>query len=151
MNLYEQIKASMPYGENFLFVDTFTHLDEEGAEGTYTFREDEFFYSDHFPDFPITPGVILIECMAQIGLIGLGFFLTEMYKKEEIIRVAFASSEVNFLKPVYPGEQVWVRSKKIYFRFGKLKCEVEMENKKGETVCRGNLSGMLLKPGHYGR
>jgi len=139
------IKSCLPQTEPFLFVDEFTKIDERGAFGHYTFREDEYFYQGHFPDHPITPGVILIEVMAQIGLMGLGIFLTKPYEQKEPFRVAFSSSQVDFLKPVYPGQQVWVQSEKIYFRFGKLKCKVQMKDTNDEILCQGELSGMVLK------
>jgi 3-hydroxyacyl-[acyl-carrier-protein] dehydratase len=52
---------------------------------------------------------------------------------------------IEFLKPVYPNEKVAVKSEKIYFRFGKLKCKVSMKNEKDELVCSGVISGMILK------
>ncbi|WP_338039420.1 hotdog fold domain-containing protein [Maribacter litopenaei] len=54
-----------------------------------------------------------------------------------------SSSEMEFLQPVFPGETVTVVSKKIYYRFHKLKCEVKMYNEEMELVCKGVLSGML--------
>jgi 3-hydroxyacyl-[acyl-carrier-protein] dehydratase len=53
------------------------------------------------------------------------------------------SSSIDYLLPVYPGEKVIVQSKKIYFRFGKLKCEVEMRNEKNLVVCRGIIDGII--------
>ena len=57
---------------------------------------------------------------------------------------AVLSSEVEFIKPVYPNEKVIVISEKVYFRFGKLKCKVSMLNSKNEEVCSGTLSGMII-------
>jgi 3-hydroxyacyl-[acyl-carrier-protein] dehydratase len=54
------------------------------------------------------------------------------------------STEIEFLKPVFPKEKVWIISEKVYFRFGKLKCKVEMKNEKGEEVCRGIIAGMIV-------
>ena len=70
-----EIIALLPYQKPFLFVDSINDLSEKGIVGHYTFKEDEIFYEGHFKDNPITPGVILTECMAQIGLVCLGIYL----------------------------------------------------------------------------
>ncbi|MEX2350462.1 MAG: hydroxymyristoyl-ACP dehydratase [Flavobacteriaceae bacterium] len=143
----EEIIALLPYGNDFLFVDTLQEISEKGIIGTYTFREDEVFYSSHFKEVAITPGVILIECMAQIGLVCLGIWTQRENLSQNTpitgFQVALAQSEVEFLKPVYPKEMVTVTSELIYFRFQKLKCKVKMTNTKGEIVCKGILSGMV--------
>ncbi|MNI87774.1 hypothetical protein D3C73_1450010 [compost metagenome] len=59
--------------------------------------------------------------------------------------MALTSSEIQFLKPVYPKEKVTVFSDKIYFRFGKLKCAVTLKNEAGYEVCKGTLSGMMKR------
>ena len=58
--------------------------------------------------------------------------------------MALTSTEVEFLKPVFPGEKVTVVSEKIYFRFGKLKCKVQMKNQSGEDVARGTIAGIVI-------
>jgi 3-hydroxyacyl-[acyl-carrier-protein] dehydratase len=141
----EEILAKMPYARPFLFVDEFTEITNEGAKGHYTYREDESFYQGHFPGNPVTPGVIMTETMAQIGLVGLGMYLTGAYKKNVMQQFVFTSSEVFFRKKVMPGETVFVESTKVYFRFKALKCKVEMKNELGEVVCHGTLSGAVLK------
>jgi 3-hydroxyacyl-[acyl-carrier-protein] dehydratase len=60
-------------------------------------------------------------------------------------KIALTSNEIDFLAPVFPGEKVIVTSEKIYFRFGKLKCKVEMKNSAGKVVSRGTIAGMLKK------
>lgn len=140
----EDIIAKLPYTVPFLFVDAIETLSEEGISGCYTFREDAYFYQGHFKDFPITPGVILTECMAQIGLVCFGIYLLGDDLKNEQVQVAMSSTEVDFLKPVFPKEKVKVVSEKVYFRFNKLKCKVKMLNEKDEVVCRGTISGMLV-------
>ena len=139
-----QIRMLMPYTTPFLFVDEFEEVTEEGAKGHYTYKKDEYFYNGHFPENPITPGAIMIETMAQIGLVGLGIFLTGVDTEEAKSDFVFTSADVSFLKKVLPGDKVSVHSEKIYFRFGKLKCKVWMRNEAGEDVCRGDLSGMIL-------
>jgi len=139
----EDIISKLPYSRPFLFVDEIIKIDGDGVEGEYTFDENLDFYKGHFKDNPVTPGVILTEVMAQIGLVCLGvFLLNEEFSKISVI--ALTSVSIDFLKPVYPKEKVTVVSKKIYFRFGKLKCEVSMQNEKGETVCSGIIAGMMI-------
>jgi len=58
-------------------------------------------------------------------------------------KIALTSNEVDFFLPVRPKERVKVVSEKIYFRFNKLKCKVQLFNEKEELVCRGTISGML--------
>ena len=138
----EQIISLLPYSKPFLFVDEIISIDENGVEGTYKFSEALEFYKGHFKNNPITPGVILIETMAQIGVVCLGIYLmNETFTKETVI--ALTSSEIEFLKPVYPNEKVTVISEKIYFRFGKLKCKVTMKNEVGEEVCHGTIAGIM--------
>jgi len=123
-------------------VDELLHIDENGVKGCYTFDENLDFYKGHFKDNPVTPGVILTEAMAQIGLVCLGIhLLNDTFNKNTSI--ALTSSEMEFLKPVFPKEKVTVISEKIYFRFGKLKCKVEMINEKGEMVCIGTIAGIM--------
>ncbi|MBC7748030.1 MAG: beta-hydroxyacyl-ACP dehydratase [Methylotenera sp.] len=140
----QEIIAKLPYSKSFLFVDEILHINENGVEGTYYFDENLDFYKGHFKDNPITPGVILTEVMAQIGLVCLGIFLLDD-SFNKAISIALTSSEIEFLKPVFPNERVTVISEKIYFRFGKLKCKVIMKNKKGEEVCTGIIAGMIIK------
>lgn len=139
---YEQIIAKLPYKKPFLFVDELLHVDENGVTGTFTFYENLDFYQGHFADFPVTPGVILTECMAQIGLVCLGIFLmNDTLTKNAVI--SLTSTEIEFIKPVYPNEKVTVTSEKVYFRFGKLKCKVSMQNSRLETVCTGTIAGII--------
>lgn len=137
----EEIIAKLPYSKPFLFVDELLVVNENGVEGNFTFDENLDFYKGHFKNNPITPGVILTETMAQIGLVCMGIYLNE---GREIQNIGFTSSEVEFLKPVYPNEKVTVISEKIYYRFGKLKCKVKMLNEQREEVCSGTLAGMIV-------
>jgi len=127
-----------------LFVEELKSLSENGVEGFYTFREDEYFYQGHFKENPITPGVILTEVMAQIGVVCLGIYLLrETVSAKKKPQIALSSSDVDFFLPVFPRERVKVISEKVYFRFNKLKCKVQLFNEKEELVCRGTISGML--------
>jgi 3-hydroxyacyl-[acyl-carrier-protein] dehydratase len=136
------IISKLPYSKPFLFVDEIIRIDEDGVEGEFTFDENLDFYKGHFKENPVTPGVILTEVMAQIGLVCLGIFLlNDEFSKISVI--ALTSVSIDFLKPVFPNEKVTVISEKSYFRFGKLKCKVSMKNEKGEIVCSGIIAGMM--------
>lgn len=139
----KDIIDQLPYRPPFLFVDTLEEVDENGAQGLFTFREDLPFYAGHFKDHPITPGVLLTECCAQIGLVCLGIYLS---RSQGLISAAFAlsSSEMQFFIPVLPGQTVRVKSQLHYFRFNKLKCTVRMTNTENAVVCKGILAGMLI-------
>jgi 3-hydroxyacyl-[acyl-carrier-protein] dehydratase len=139
------ILEKLPYSSPFLFVDSLSQLDENGAKGSYYFHKDLDFYKGHFKDHPVTPGVILTETMAQIGLVCLGIFLMGDLEQGTTGHVMLTSTAIDFLKPVFPGETVTVTSEKIYFRFKKLHCTVSMTNEKAEVVCKGTLSGMVTR------
>ncbi len=126
-------------------MDEILSVSEEAIMGTFTFNPDAYFYNGHFKDNPITPGVILTECMAQIGLVCFGIYLLREENISEKSTFALSSTEIDFYLPVFPGEKVTVNSEKIYFRFQKLKCKVRMMNEKAEVVAIGTISGMILK------
>lgn len=140
----EEIISLLPYKEPFLFVDGLRDISEEGIAGHYSYNKNAFFYKGHFKDNPVTPGVILTETAAQIGLVCLGIYLLR-HKLSAInsLQIAFTSSQMDFYIPVFPGETVFVESEKQYFRFNKLKCNIKLFNAQQELVCRGSLSGMI--------
>ena len=139
----QEIISKLPYSVPFLFVDELISINENRVVGTFTFDENLDFYKGHFKEQPVTPGVILTEVMAQIGLVCLGIYLlnNEFSKANSI---ALTSTNIEFLKPVFPSEKVTVISEKIYFRFGKLKCKVIMKNENEEVVCRGEIAGIIV-------
>ncbi len=139
---FRNILQKLPYSPPFLFVDDLVSLNENGVTGTFTFKKDLDFYKGHFKNTPITPGVILTETMAQIGLVCLGIFLVGDDLTEES-QIGLTSTDIEFLKPVFPDEKVTVVSEKIYFRFNKLKCKVKMLNEQSEIVCEGTIAGII--------
>lgn len=140
----KDIIALLPYQEPFLFVDALTEISEESITGYYTYGEDAFFYRGHFKDQPVTPGVILTETMAQIGVVCLGIYIfRDHLEVKDHPQIALTSNQIDFYLPVFPGERVKVISEKEYFRFHKLKCNVKLFNANNEMVCRGTISGMI--------
>ena len=140
-----EIIKLLPYTKPFLFVDELISITENGVKGTYTFPEDSYFYEGHFKNNPVTPGVILTETMAQIGLVCLGIYLLKDEIKNEQPKIALTSTQIDFFIPVLPGEKVTVVSEKKVFRFQKLKCNVQLFNEKEALVARGEISGMIAK------
>ena len=139
----EEIIHYLPYKDPFLFVDEIIDVSERGITGVYTFSEESYFYKGHFKDQPVTPGVILTETMAQIGLVCLGIYLIKEGLDRGLPQIALTSHQVDFYIPVLPGEKVTVVSEKKVFRFGKLKCFVKLYNENKDLVCRGEIAGML--------
>lgn len=145
----KEIIAQLPYKAPFLFVEELLKINSDGIKGTYTFPANAFFYQGHFKNNPVTPGVILTETMAQIGVVCLGIYLNSKIENKEIVcnnsKIALTSNVIDFFIPVYPNEKVTVVSEKVYYRFQKLKCKVKMFNSKNELVCQGVISGMLYE------
>lgn len=138
-----EIIQKLPFSYPFLFIDELEEVGENGVKGNYTFSESSFFYQGHFKNNPVTPGVILTECMAQIGVASLGIYLL---KEEDLskFKIAMSNIDIDFFLPVFPREKVTVTSEKEYFRFDKLKCKVQMRNEEGKLVCKGEISGMVI-------
>ena len=144
----QEVLELVPQQVPFRFIDEIISLDEEHIVGAYRFREDEYFYRGHFPGRPITPGVILIETMAQIGVVAYGMYLLACQRhvrpsqmKEPLSLFSLADG-VEFKGIVKPGERVIVKGRKIYMRRGALKVDISMERENGEVVCVGKLAGM---------
>lgn len=99
----EEIMTILPHREPMLLLD-----DVENREGTaighYTVRGDEFFLKGHFPDFPIVPGVILCEILAQTACV-----LMKDAMKEGELPVYTGLNNVRFRSPVKPGDTVETR------------------------------------------
>src|SRR4051812_6437907 len=64
-----QIHAAIPHREPFLLIDDIVSQDEQRIVCRKTFRETEYFYQGHYPNFPLTPGVLLCEACLQAGAV----------------------------------------------------------------------------------
>ena len=109
-----KILSLVPQQDPFRFIDDILELDDEHIVGTCRFREDEYFYGGHFPGRPVTPGVILIEAMAQTGVVAFGIHLLMQrgLSPEAIRRLVTLFAMVDaceFTGIVSPGERVIIR------------------------------------------
>lgn len=98
-----EIHAAIPHREPFLLVDEIVERDANHIVCRKTFRPDEYFYAGHYPNFPLTPGVLLCEAAMQTGAILLSQFASE---EENRVPVATRINEVRFKRMVRPGETV---------------------------------------------
>jgi 3-hydroxyacyl-[acyl-carrier-protein] dehydratase len=140
-----EVLELIPQRRPFRFVDELLELDDHGARGRYRFRPDEVFYAGHFPGNPITPGVILLETMAQVGVVAHGIYLYGLdHSVDEIRRTftVFSDGEVEFLAVVRPGDEVTMRSEVIFWRRKKIRSRVEMTLADGRLAATATLAGM---------
>ena len=140
-----EVLARVPQQDPFRFIDEIVELDGESIVARYTFCADADFYRGHFPGNPITPGVILLETMAQAGLVAYGIYLyAAKYSAEEVekLTTVFTDAQVDFSGLVKPGDRVTTIARKSFFRHKKLRCEAEMRLDDNSLVCSGVLSGM---------
>lgn len=73
MSVTKDIESLLPHRKPFLFVDEIISCDEKGSVSQHVFTSDEFFFKGHFPEYPVVPGVILVETMAQAGGAALSY------------------------------------------------------------------------------
>src|ERR1700748_2943072 len=104
-NQHNDILKYLPYKSSFRFVDNISAIDENGVTGDYTLSRDAFFYEDHFVGNPVTPGVIITEIMAQIGVVALGIYFLQKENTDNSNPVIplLTSTDVSFFKMVLPG------------------------------------------------
>ena len=139
----DEVLERLPQREPFRFVDRIVEIDEEHVVAEYEWRRDADFYRGHFPGRPITPGVLLIEAMAQAGVVALGIYLLAREGGDASgALTVFSEANVEFNGLVEPGSRVRIEGRKVFFRRRKLRAEVEMRLADGTLVCSGTLAGV---------
>ena len=98
-----EIENLLPHRKPFLFVDEIVEVSNEKIVARHVFAESEFFFPGHFPDYPVVPGVILIETMAQSG--GAGLRKSGVIGDNALFFLATVD-KVKFRRQVRPGDEV---------------------------------------------
>ena len=96
------ILDAIPHRPPFLLVDEIVELDEQRIVCRKTFTGDEFWFAGHYPDYPLTPGVILCEAAMQAGAI----LLAQQTDGIDGVPVATRMNDVRFKKMVRPGDTI---------------------------------------------
>ncbi|WP_368985947.1 3-hydroxyacyl-ACP dehydratase FabZ [Caldifermentibacillus hisashii] len=98
-----EIKKIIPHRYPFLLVDQIIELEEEKrAVGIKNVTINEPFFQGHFPDYPVMPGVLIVEALAQVGAVA-------MLKKEENqgkLALFAGIDKCRFKRQVKPGDQL---------------------------------------------
>ena len=99
----KEIKEILPHRNPFLFIDEIYELNENDILGLKYLKPDEYFFKGHFPDYPILPGVIIVEAMAQIGGI---LVLSKVPDPENYLTFFAKIDKVKFKNKVFPGDTI---------------------------------------------
>lgn len=99
------IRDILPHRYPMLLVDRIVEIEEERIVGVKNVTANEPFFMGHFPDYPVMPGVLIVEAMAQVG--GVLVLLNVPDRKNKL--VLFASiEEAKFRRPVLPGDTLTI-------------------------------------------
>ena len=140
-----EVLARIPHREPFRFVDEILAIDDERVVAAYTWRPDADFYRGHFPGDPVTPGVLLVESLAQASVVALGaYLLAKELPEEEAAKIVpfFTDAQVEFSGLVPPGARVRMESRKLFWRRRKLRIEGQAALEDGTVVLSGTLAGI---------
>ena len=99
----QQIQEILPHRYPFLLVDRIEQVEPDRIVGIKNVTINEPFFVGHFPDFPVMPGVLIVEAMAQVAGV---LVLSQMQDRKTKLVLLAAVEEAKFRKPVRPGDQL---------------------------------------------
>jgi len=141
----ERVRQLIPQKPPFHFIDEITSLSPDTIRSRYSLPDaTAWFYQGHFPGRPITPGVILIEIMAQTTVVALGVYNFILMGENLDQLSVFAECEMEFSEMVLPATRLLVSGEKQYLRRGKLKSKCTLEREDGTLLASGILSGVAV-------
>lgn len=106
----QEISALLPHRYPFLMVDRIIEIKEDSIVGLKNVTVNEPHFTGHFPGFPVMPGVLIIEAMAQVSGILVGKMAP--HTRGRIMYLA-AVENAKFRKPVVPGDQLRIEMKML--------------------------------------
>ncbi|MGN0834105.1 MAG: 3-hydroxyacyl-ACP dehydratase FabZ [Kiritimatiellia bacterium] len=115
----------LPHRDPFLFLDRLVSHSSSESVGEVTFGAERDFFRGHFPGFPIVPGVILLEAMAQAAAAGVLVSQREgeVARTSDILLFAGAD-KVRFRRPVRPGDRLETHAEVLRLARGMAKFHV---------------------------
>jgi 3-hydroxyacyl-[acyl-carrier-protein] dehydratase len=140
-----QIQAILPHRYPFLLIDRVLEIERKKkivAIKNVTINEP--FFAGHFPGFPIMPGVLIVEAMAQAGG---ALLLTEVEDRKDKLMVFTGIEKARFRRPVVPGDQLRIEVVMLSWKQSASRAAVRMEGKafvNGKLVCDGIVSAQLV-------
>ena len=99
----EAIKAAIPHREPFLLIDEIVEQSENHIVCRKTFTGEEFWYQGHYPEFPLTPGVLLCEAAMQAGAVLLAKVVAD---NPDRVPVVSRMNNIKFKAMVRPGDTI---------------------------------------------
>ena len=101
------IEAAIPHRAPFLLLDEIVSQGDEQIHCRKTFGGGEFWYTGHYPSFPLTPGVLLCEAAMQAGAV----LLAKYCEDQQGVPVATRMNDIRFKRMVRPGETIDIEVK----------------------------------------
>jgi 3-hydroxyacyl-[acyl-carrier-protein] dehydratase len=106
----QAIREILPHRYPMLLVDRIEELEAERIVGIKNVTINEPFFRGHFPDFPVMPGVLIVEAMAQVAGV---LVLSQIEDRKNKLVLLASVTEAKFRKPVLPGDQLRIEMKLI--------------------------------------